>query len=56
MTSAEDTTTLFGRGAEKMRFPFFGHGHLYPVDARLSMFRDATRWAIADLPLTAGTR
>lgn len=58
MTSAEDITTLLGRGAAKTQFPFFDHGYLcylYPADARLSMVRDATRWAITDLPPTAGT-
>lgn len=43
MTSAEDIMAGLGQAAASMRFPFFDHGYLYPVDTRLSVFRDDNR-------------
>ena len=56
MTSADEILALFGRAAAKMRFPFFDNGYLYPVDARLSLFRDDTRWAMIIETLTYSPR
>ena len=46
MTRAEEVLAHFGQAAEHLRFPHFDNGYIYPVDARLSLFRDDTRWAM----------
>lgn len=46
MTTADEIMAQFEQVAANEQFPFLDNGYIYPLDTRLSLFRDETRWAM----------